>query len=515
MKISAALLSLALAQDGDDASKDASTTQGDQDSGYGEQESYEPQTSYGTASYGEAAPAYIEHHKICLGGCFAEAPCLNTETGACQPYSCGVAAPTYEAHEEYGAAQEQYGAAQEQSGYRRLDESDNSYGYEAPAQTESYSAPVAESYAAPAVAYAAPSCDTCPEGTVDAGCLRLTRNWPLWVGFVLLFLPSLFFVCQFWEILSNNDFGLDNISFQSGINEDGTVNSRILQFNIIALKKVIASAILLIASMAYLTMASGHGYITRCCDGRSFYYARYIDWFFTTPLMLWELASAVDLTRSKFFLIFCLDIIMIVTGLVASLICSGEKWIFWGFGVLSFVPILFVLCRENSDLGNAIAMFNAGQADIWTFNPFNSENFLADTPVVFTGTITNTDGLAQVPWLTQRVQNFKNALNITVVTWFFYPIVWIFAEGTGDFCSNAEAICYTVLDVIAKSVFAFAISDDQRRIYGDLVNPGTFEIQGILFVTAGAKPDTRTAGFSTDQIIFRLNPGCILGIRQL
>ena len=38
---------------------------------------------------------------------------------------------------------------------------------------------------------------------------------------------------------------------------------------------------------------------------------------------------------------------------------------------------------------------------------------------------------------------YKKAMNITVVTWFFYPIVWIFAEGTGDLSSNGEAIAYT------------------------------------------------------------------------
>jgi bacteriorhodopsin len=48
-------------------------------------------------------------------------------------------------------------------------------------------------------------------------------------------------------------------------------------------------------------------------------------------------------------------------------------------------------------------------------------------------------------------------MNITVLSWFFYPIVWILAEGTGVLCANAEAICYTVLDIISKTVFGFLI----------------------------------------------------------
>ena len=39
-------------------------------------------------------------------------------------------------------------------------------------------------------------------------------------------------------------------------------------------------------------MASGNGWFTRCHDGdvRQFFYARYIDWIVTTPLMLHAIA---------------------------------------------------------------------------------------------------------------------------------------------------------------------------------------------------------------------------------
>lgn len=41
--------------------------------------------------------------------------------------------------------------------------------------------------------------------------------------------------------------------------------------------------------------------------------------------------------------------------------------------------------------------------------------------------------------------------------WFAYPIIWILAEGTGVISANAEAICYTVLDVISKAVFGYFV----------------------------------------------------------
>merc|ERR1719157_295866 len=200
MKITALLLTLALAQDGegaDQASQGAtqSASQGasQSDSGYGGEAQSEPQS----AGY-EAEPAYTEehqyvhHHSTCLGGCFKEAPCLSIETGACVPKSCGRAEGGYRRLQQSDGAQSESEGAQG-------GESDNSYGYEAPAQ-----AAPQESYAAP-VAYAAPQedCDECPEGTVDSACLTLSSPWALWIGFVLLFIPSLWFICQAWSVLTD------------------------------------------------------------------------------------------------------------------------------------------------------------------------------------------------------------------------------------------------------------------------------------------------------------------------
>merc|ERR1712100_50682 len=67
----------------------------------------------------------------------------------------------------------------------------------------------------------------------------------------------------------------------------------------------------LIASLAYLTMATGHGYYTRC-DGRQFYFARYIDWVLTTPLMLHSLVHFAGASDDTFIYMFFMDVLMIV-----------------------------------------------------------------------------------------------------------------------------------------------------------------------------------------------------------
>merc|ERR1711966_242475 len=173
------------------------------------------------------------------------------------------------------------------------------------------------------------------------------------------------------------------------------------------------------------TMALGYGYTVRCCDGRSFYYARYIDWTITTPLLLWEVLDVSNMIAPHRHFIYFLDLLMIIAGLIGSLICGGEKWIFFGFSMLCFIPILWFLCALRESVEE------------------------------------------------QHKKAFETLMNITVITWFFYPIIWIMAEGTGSLCANAEAICYTVLDIIAKSAFGFVICNHPIQMMDGAVGPPT------------------------------------------
>merc|ERR1711966_209673 len=342
--------------------------------------------------------------EICLGSCPKEAPCQHQATGAC------VAKQGEVRHEAYGAAQ--------QGAYRRLQESDNSYGYEAPAAQE---AAPEQSYAAPVQSYAAPQsyeppAEGCPYGTVDTSCGSLNNHIVLWIAFALLFLPSLYFFCAaFSENITDPATG-------QAIEVDPISAPFLLKYR---LHRVIAGAICFIASLAYLAMATGHGFTVRCCDGRQFYYARYVDWAITTPLLLWEIIDYTSAPINQRFFIYAADILMIIAGLIGSLVCGGEKWIFFGFSMLCFIPILWFLCalRESVEV--------------------------------------------------QHKKAYETLMNITVITWFFYPIIWILAEGTGSLCANAEAICYTVLDIIAKSAFGFVICNHPIQMMAGAVGPPT------------------------------------------
>merc|ERR1712054_597284 len=77
-----------------------------------------------------------------------------------------------------------------------------------------------------------------------------------------------------------------------------------------------------IASVAYLTMATGHGW--ELVDGRQFFYARYIDWAFTTPLLLLDLCALGMASTDTTNYMIGMDILMIVSGVIgASLTGAG------------------------------------------------------------------------------------------------------------------------------------------------------------------------------------------------
>jgi bacteriorhodopsin len=391
MKLSFGLLALAAAQDGDAAQTQGADSQGTD----APQESYAPQQTYGAETYG-AQPGYMPAPEVCMDACPVEAPCQHP-SGGCVPKACSaVPVATY-------GAPVQYGGVAQQGGYRMLQQ--QGYGQ----QQQSYGE--AQTYAAP-VAMAAPEqhCG-CPVGTVDTSGQALTKVWPLWVGFALLFLPALWFMCVMFDDLT----------------DDGEINGSNTWRHSMGMHRIVAGFICMFASLAYLTMATGHGYIVRCCDGRSFYYARYIDWTLTTPLMIWELASLARATHNDTLFLVFLDILMIISGLIGALVCSGEKWVFFGFSILCFIPILTSLCRWDRSAQS--------------LSTSNLDGQLANLGV----------------FKASRLRRYRTAMNITVIAWFFYPIVWIFAEGTGAMSAYAEAICYTALDVVSKSVFGFVL----------------------------------------------------------
>jgi len=176
------------------------------------------------------------------------------------------------------------------------------------------------------------------------------------------------------------------------------------------------SLVALIAATAYFAMASGHGSII--VMGRTFFFARYADWVFTTPLLLLDLSLlALPSIREKTERVATLiaaDVYMIITGLVAGLINDNTKYVWFLTSTIAFIVVLYILVGQF--LGQARA--RGGEVG----------------------------------------RLFGILSTLTLVLWICYPIVWLLGtEGFGILSLPIEVILYAVLDVTAKIGFGFLL----------------------------------------------------------
>lgn len=145
---------------------------------------------------------------------------------------------------------------------------------------------------------------------------------------------------------------------------------------------------------------------------RQVYFARYVDWSVTTPLLLLDLCLLAGLAGANILVAVVADVIMVLTGLFAAYGTSdGQKWGWYAWSCIAYLTIVY--------------------------------------QVVFNGR-----GAAQSK--DQKTKAFFAALaGFTFVLWTMYPIVWGIADGSQLAGVDAEIICYAILDVLAKPVFGF------------------------------------------------------------
>jgi len=199
---------------------------------------------------------------------------------------------------------------------------------------------------------------------------------------------------------------------------------------------LITATILGLAMISYLAMASGMGIafqrqFENAKDGsrilRQVFYARYIDWTFTTPLLLLDLALLSGLPLITTAVLILADIAMILTGLFAALNSSSEKtrWLMFAVSCAFYLYVLFTL--------------------------------------VFSGR-------AASKLQSSNVQRVYNVTAIMIfVLWTGYPIVFGLTEGKGRLSVDTEIILYGILDVLAKVVFGFYLLGAHSHSEGDSV----------------------------------------------
>lgn len=153
---------------------------------------------------------------------------------------------------------------------------------------------------------------------------------------------------------------------------------------------------------------------------------RYVDWLLTVPLLLVELILVMRLspgrTRTLAVRLGLLAALMIVLGYPGEVSDDDTtRWIWWA---LACVPFAWIVYELFVGLSASIA---------------------------------------------NQASNVKSlvilARNITVLSWLFYPIVFIFPMigFTGGAATTSVQIGYTVADIVAKAVFGVLIYSIARR----------------------------------------------------
>lgn len=183
---------------------------------------------------------------------------------------------------------------------------------------------------------------------------------------------------------------------------------------------ILTAFITTFAAISYFAMASGDGISYNLVVDedankeiyRQVYWARYVDWSVTTPLLLLDLAFLAGLNGADILVAVVADVVMILTGLFAAFAEDGAtKWGYYAIACIAYIVVVYQLAVQ----GRAVA----------------------STKDSSTGTFFSAIGL------------------FTLVLWTIYPIIWGIADGSRNLNVDAEIVGYAVLDVLAKPAFGF------------------------------------------------------------
>lgn len=205
------------------------------------------------------------------------------------------------------------------------------------------------------------------------------------------------------------------------------------------LNTVLHGVVPIIAACAYLAMATGQGMVTLPADGgttRIFYYARYLDWSVTTPLLLLSLAlTGMHAGHKRAGLItgaILADVMMIVTAFAfgASAV-AWMKWVWFAVSCVAFLGVYYVIWIPQ------LAASRSERDDVQS--------------------------------------GYRSNAAILSVLWFVYPLILAVAPDGLNVVSDATSVLViAVLDVVAKVAYGFrSVVADEKVTDRDLaVQPG-------------------------------------------
>jgi len=220
----------------------------------------------------------------------------------------------------------------------------------------------------------------------------------LWVVFVLMFISTLAFMYLSWRT---------------------PVQKRLFH--------IITTFITAFATLSYFAMATGSGNsfsLTIIKEAhkhvpdtvqhvyRQVFWARYVDWSLTTPLLLLDLAFLAGMNGADILVAVIADLVMVLTGLFAAYgTTEGQKWGWYAMACFAYLVLVYQLAV-------------AGRRSVMSKDSATAKLF---------GSIGG----------------------FTLILWTLYPIVWGISDGAQKWSVDTEIISYAVLDVLAKPVFGF------------------------------------------------------------
>jgi len=134
---------------------------------------------------------------------------------------------------------------------------------------------------------------------------------------------------------------------------------------------VITTLTTIITSLSYFAMASGHASTFNCVNVRDrhehdipdtfhevcrqVYWARYVDWALTTPLLLLNLCLLAGVDGAHTLMAIVADVIMVLSGLFSALghTHTAQKWGWFTISCISYVFVIWHVALHGTRMVSA------------------------------------------------------------------------------------------------------------------------------------------------------------------
>jgi bacteriorhodopsin len=193
----------------------------------------------------------------------------------------------------------------------------------------------------------------------------------------------------------------------------------------------------IISALSYFAMASGQATTFNCIKVtdhhehvpdvghlacRQIFWARYVDWTLTFPILLLNLGLLAGIDGGHTLMAIIASVIMTLSGLFSALgkTHTAQKWGWFSIACVSYVFVLWHIVLHGSNMVKA-----KGSA---------------------------------------VTKLFSSLALFSFIVWTIYPIVWGIADGGRKISVDKELMIYAILDALLKPGFGIWLLSSHRAI---------------------------------------------------